>query len=120
VTRARRTPLDPDLYAAVVDEAKGLPKRKIITREDAEAARSEFKVGDYVSFDFKREQWRGKIVSRGAAHATVKAGDKSFRIPYPSLQKVGPPLHAEKVAGVDKPAAGESLTAWQARTGRSR
>ena len=110
---------------AMVDaysEAKGLEKRKIITREDAEAARSEFKVGDYVSFDHKRERWSGKIVSRGPAHATVMIQSPrqgiTGKIPYPSLQKEAPPLHAEKVAGVDKPAAGESLTAWQARTGR--
>ncbi len=107
-----------DAYA----EAKGLEKRKIITREDAEAARSEFKVGDYVSFDHKRERWFGKIVSRGPAHATVMIQSPregiTGKIPYPALQKEAPPRFAEKVAGVDKPAPGESLAAWQARTGR--
>jgi hypothetical protein len=107
-----------DAYA----EAKGLEKRKIITREDAEAARADFAVGDYVSFDHKRERWFGKIVSRGPMHATVMIQSPregiTGKIPYPSLQKEAPPRFAEKVAGVDKPAPGESLTAWQARTGR--
>lgn len=107
-----------DAYA----EAKGLEKRKIITREDAEAARSDFAVGDYVSFDHKRERWFGKIVSRGPMHATVMIQSPregiTGKIPYPSLQKEAPPRFAEKVAGVDKPAPGESLSAWQARTGR--
>jgi hypothetical protein len=107
-----------DAYA----EAKGLEKRKIITREDAEAARADFAVGDYVSFDHKRERWFGKIVSRGPMHATVMIQSPrqgiTGKIPYPSLQKEAPPRHAEKVAGVDKPAPGESITAWQARTGR--
>jgi len=109
-----------DAYA----EAKGLEKRKIITREDAEAARADFAVGDYVSFDHKRERWFGKIVSRGPMHATVMIQSPregiTGKIPYPSLQKEAPPRFAEKVAGVDKPAPGESITAWQARTGRSR
>ena len=109
-----------DAYA----EAKGLEKRKIITREDAEAARADFAVGDYVSFDHKRERWFGKIVSRGPMHATVMIQSPregiTGKIPYPSLQKEAPPRHAEKVAGVDKPAPGESLSAWQARTGRAR
>jgi len=107
-----------DAYA----EAKGLEKRKIITREDAEAARADFAVGDYVSFDHKRERWFGKIVSRGPMHATVMIQSPregiTGKIPYPSLQKEAPPRFAEKVAGVDKPAPGESITAWQARTGR--
>jgi predicted SprT family Zn-dependent metalloprotease len=107
-----------DAYA----EAKGLEKRKIITREDAEAARADFAVGDYVSFDHKRERWFGKIVSRGPMHATVLIQSPregiTGKIPYPSLQKEAPPRFAEKVAGVDKPAPGESLSAWQARTGR--
>lgn len=109
-----------DAYA----EAKGLEKRKIITREDAEAARADFAVGDYVSFDHKRERWFGKIVSRGPMHATVMIQSPregiTGKIPYPSLQKEAPPRFAEKVAGVDKPAPGESLSAWQARTGRGR
>jgi len=107
-----------DAYA----EAKGLEKRKIITREDAEAARADFAVGDYVSFDHKRERWAGKIVSKGPMHATVMIQSPrqgiTGKIPYPSLQKEAPPRFAEKVAGVDKPAPGESLSAWQARTGR--
>ena len=55
-------------------------------------------------------------------HATVMIQSPrqgiTGKIPYPSLQKEAPPRHAEKVAGVDKPAPGESLSAWQARTGR--
>jgi len=47
----------------------------------------------------------------------AKAG-VTGRIPYPLLQKEAPPAFAEKVAGVDKPAAGESLAAWLERTGR--
>jgi len=103
-----------DAYA----EAKGLEKRKIITREDAEAARSEFKVGDYVSFDHKRERWFGKIVSRGPMHATVMIQSHrqgiTGKIPYPSLQKEAPPLHAEKVAGVrlNPRPDGEAIAAW--------
>jgi hypothetical protein len=107
-----------DAYA----EAKGLPKRKVITPESAREASVDFAVGDYVSFDHKRERWAGKIVSKGPMHATVMIQSPrqgiTGKIPYPSLQKEAPPRHAEKVAGVDKPAPGESLSAWQARTGR--
>ena len=107
-----------DAYA----EAKGLPKRKVITPESAREASVDFAVGDYVSFDHKRERWAGKIVSKGPMHATVMIQSPrqgiTGKIPYPSLQKEAPPRFAEKVAGVDKPALGESLSAWQARTGR--
>ena len=110
---------------AMVDaysEAKGLPKRKVITPESAREASADFAVGDYVSFDHKRERWAGKIVSKGPMHATVMIQSPrqgiTGKIPYPSLQKEAPPRFAEKVAGVDKPAPGESLSAWQARTGR--
>lgn len=107
-----------DAYA----EAKGLPKRKVITPELAREASVDFAVGDYVSFDHKRARWSGKIVSKGPMHATVAIQSPrqgiTGKIPYPSLQKEAPPRFAEKVAGVDKPAPGESLSAWQARTGR--
>lgn len=107
-----------DAYA----EAKGLPKRKVITPELAREASADFAVGDYVSFDHKRARWSGKIVSKGPMHATVAIQSPrqgiTGKIPYPSLQKEAPPRFAEKVAGVDKPAPGESLAAWQARTGR--
>ena len=112
-----------DAYA----EARGLPKRKVITPELAREASADFAVGDYVSFDHKRARWSGKIVSKGPMHATVAIQSPrqgiTGKIPYPSLQKEAPgagatPRFAEKVAGVDKPAPGESLSAWQARTGR--
>jgi hypothetical protein len=114
---------------AMVDaysEAKGLPKRKLLTKEEAMAARDDFAVGDYVSFEHKRERWHGKITGKDAAHARVMVQQPANRvgvtgkIPYPLLQKEAPPRFADKVAGVDKPAAGESLTAWLERTGRSR
>ena len=107
-----------DAYA----EAKGLEKRKIITPELAREASVDFAVGDYVSFDHKRARWSGKIVSKGPTHATVMIQSPrtgiTGKIPYPELQKEAPPRFAEKVAGVDKPLPGESLSAWQARTGR--
>lgn len=110
---------------AMVDayqEARGLPKRKVVTRESAMEASADFAVGDYVSFDHKRARWYGKIVSKGPMHATVMIQSPrqgiTGKIPYPSLQKEAPPRFAEKVAGVDKPAPGESLSAWQTRTGR--
>jgi hypothetical protein len=109
-----------DAYA----EARGLPKRKVITPESAREARADFDVGDYVSFEHKRERWYGKITGKDEMHARVMVQQPATRvgitgkIPYPLLQKEAPPRHAEKVAGVDKPAPGESLSAWQARTGR--
>jgi GNAT superfamily N-acetyltransferase len=109
-----------DAYA----EAKGLPKRQVLTREAAMEARGDFAVGDYVSFEHKRERWYGKITGKDAAHARVMVQQPANRvgvtgkIPYPLLQKEAPPRFADKVAGVDKPAAGESLTAWLERTGR--
>ena len=121
-----------DAYA----EAKGLPKRKILTKKSAMEASADFAVGDYVSFEHKRERWYGKIVGKDVAHARVRVqrivrprlGEDvpvtsgiTGKIPYPLLQKEAPPPEArfaEKVAGVDKPAAGESLTAWLERTGR--
>jgi len=109
-----------DAYA----EAKGLPKRQVLTREAAMEARGDFAVGDYVSFEHKRERWYGKITGKDATHARVIVQQPANRvgvtgkIPYPFLQKEAPPRFAEKTAGVDKPAAGESLTAWLDRTGR--
>jgi predicted SprT family Zn-dependent metalloprotease len=110
--------------ADAYSEARGLPKRKVLTKESAMEASGDFAVGDYVSFEHKRERWYGKIVSKDATHARVIVQQPANRvgvtgkIPYPLLQKEAPPRFAEKTAGVDKPAAGESLTAWQARTGR--
>lgn len=109
-----------DAYA----EAKGLPKSKVLTKESAMEASGDFAVGDYVSFEHKRERWYGKIMSKDATHARVRVTQPDMgvgitgKIPYPLLQKEAPPLHAEKVAGVDKPAPGESLAAWLERTGR--
>lgn len=105
------------------NEAKGLPKRPILTRESAAEASHGFKVGDYVSFEHKRETWRGKIVEKGPYHAKVMIQHPhpgiTGKIPYPQLQIEAPPPFAAKVPGVDKPLPGESLSAWQARTGKA-
>jgi hypothetical protein len=118
-----------DAYA----EAKGLPKQKLLTKEEAMEARGDFAVGDYVSFRHEGQTCVGKVTKKASTRAEVflqeppeKAG-LMFMVPYRMLFKEQlapgyappmPPRHPPKVAGVDKPAAGESLTAWLERTGR--
>lgn len=105
------------------NEAKGLPKRPILTEEAAAEASQNFNVGDYVSFEYRRETWRGKIIAKGPYHAKVAVQHPhpgiTGKVPYPQLQLEAPPRFAEKVPGVDKPLPGESLSAWQQRTGKT-
>ena len=92
-----------DAYA----EAKGLPKTKVMTKEEfrqeAEKAGKKWKVGDYVEFDFKNDKWVGKIIRKGPMRATVytqssKRGASlmtrgaagrggQVQVPYPMLRK---------------------------------
>ncbi len=116
---------------------KGLPPPP--TKEEMEAARELWVVGDWVSFDYRKgrgkaasvEKVEGKIVYRKQHHATVQPANDDgslapvrFDVPYYQLRRALPPemrpAVKEKVPGVDKPLPGESLSAWQARTGRAR
>lgn len=109
------------------------------TAEEMAAARALFVVGDWVSFEVRKgrgkaktsERVIGKVTRRKEHHATVAPFDEgklqtivSFDVPYYQLRRELPPearpTTPAKVPGVDKPAPGESLSAWQERTGRAR
>jgi len=100
---------------------KGLPPAR--PKEDVAQLGLTFDVGQHVTFPFKRKVFRGVITGRVApTHAkvlvegTATEAGFSISVPYDWLTRVPAP----KVPGVDKPAPGESLSAWQARTGQQR
>jgi predicted SprT family Zn-dependent metalloprotease len=113
-----------DAYA----EAKGLPKRKVITKDVAREGSDNWNVGDYVELDYKGDRWPGKIVRKGETRATVltyasvngallktrgASGKEEFggriMVPYPLLRPSTLRAFAEAV--VDTPAAREMLRA---------
>jgi hypothetical protein len=120
---------ETDVMRGAWAEKKGLPAPRPIADliAESEAAKASLKVGDNVSFEHKGQRLYGRLTARNDKSATVfmapgAMGERggSARVPWHLLQKEAPSVHKEKVEGVDKPAAGESLSSWQERTGRLR